>query len=53
MNWEKIDDYTKRARIKGGWLVKHESIIINNDTGVDHVSVMMAFVPDPMHGWTL
>jgi hypothetical protein len=51
MNWEIIDKYTKRAKVHKGWLVRHISITINNDTGDDHVSMSICFVPDAMHSW--
>ena len=43
MIWEQIDEKMRRAKVKGGWLVQHLS---------SH-GICMAFVPDPMHGWTL
>ena len=52
MNWEKIDDYTIRAKIKGGWLVKsYEFMPPGNER--ETPSASMCFVPDPMHGWKL
>jgi hypothetical protein len=50
MNWEAIDNYTSRAKVKGGWLVKSYDFL-GSDT--EQPVVSMAFVPDPMHGWTL
>ena len=58
MEWEQIDDYHKRAKIKGGWLVKaYEDILtvlpdlppeLNREWRIS-----MCFVPDPMHAWAL
>ena len=57
MNWEQIDDYHKRAKIKGGWLVKaYEDVVHDTDRGRVpgwDWRVSMCFVPDPMHGWKI
>jgi len=47
MNWEAIDDFHSRAKVKGGWLVKAWE---EDSSGT---RMAMCFVPDPMHGWTL
>jgi len=57
MEWEQIDDHHKRAKVKGGWLVKaYEDVrtIINDrpDFGYEW-RVSMCFVPDEMHSWKL
>ena len=48
MNWELIDEYTQRAKVHKGWLVRVMTRLDNNEV---HISI--AFVPDSMHGWTL
>ena len=54
--FEQIDDYHKRAKVHGGWLVKaienvaHMSEYRPDITGFDY-RVSMAFVPDPTHEW--
>jgi len=58
MEWEQIDDYHKRAKIKGGWLVKaYENIRTDIGDGRFDMGyewrVSMCFVPDQMHAWTL
>ena len=58
MEWEQIDEYHKRAKIRGGWLVKaYENILTVLPDGQSTVGhewrVSMCFVPDPMHAWTL
>ena len=56
--FEKIDDYHKRAKVQGGWLVKAiENVAHMNGyrpdiTGFDY-RVAMAFVPDPTHEWVI
>jgi hypothetical protein len=45
MKWEKIDDYSYRAKAYKGWLVKCY------EHGSDVVT--LAFVPDAMHAWAL
>lgn len=47
MNWEIIDQHSQRARVKGGWLVWCRVEL----EGEKFAS--MAFVPDPMHGWSI
>ena len=49
MNWEQIDKMTYRAKVHKGWLVKSYEFVESNEPMI----VSMAFVPDPMHGWTL
>ena len=47
--WEVIDSYTDRAKVPGGWLVRHHA-------GMGAFSdwrVAMAFVPDPKHDWVI
>ena len=57
MKWEAIDNYTSRAKIKGGWLVKAFDPVmceLNGEpvqSGEHHIA--LCFVPDPMHGWKL
>ena len=55
--WEKIDDYTQRARVLGGWLVKtFEDVAHKTDDGMNDGwdwRVAMAFVPDPNYDWKI
>ena len=59
MNWERIDDYTERAKVHKGWLVKVSQDVFHEGsegTGVGYGHdwrIAICFVPDPMHGWTL
>jgi hypothetical protein len=46
LDWEKIDEYTERAKTHKGWLVR---IFTNEDE--NYVSVV--FVPDPMWAWQI
>lgn len=39
---------TTRAKVFGGWLVKHRSIPPNSD-----LIASMVFVPDPNHEWEI
>lgn len=51
MEWEQIDNYHNRAKIRGGWLVKaYEPTAASLER---MTLVAMCFVPDPMHAWTL
>ena len=51
MNWERIDEYTERAKTHKGWLVR---VLTHLDNGnFEGVYVTMTFVPDPMHSWAL
>jgi len=50
MNWEKIDDYTRRAKVYKGWMVMVMTIVDNKP---DECLVSMCFVPDPMYAWTI
>lgn len=58
MNWERIDDYTERAKVHKGWLVKVSQDVLTDvadgrrDVGYEW-RIAICFVPDPMHGWTL
>jgi hypothetical protein len=57
MEWEQIDEYHKRARIAGGWLVKAYEAIweYNAPRGeyqdIGNFRVSMCFVPDENHEW--
>lgn len=58
MEWEQIDEYHKRAKIKGGWLVKayENAGTVMTDRTVEfgfEWRVAMCFVPDQMHAWKL
>lgn len=54
--WEQLDDWTKRARVQGGWLVKVEEPVSHIDMG-NHSDgydwrIALTFVPDVMGLWT-
>jgi hypothetical protein len=55
--WENIDDYHKRAKVVGGWLVKaYEDIYEDLGYGEGRQrgynwDVSMTFVPDEGHYW--
>lgn len=57
MNWETIDNNSKRAKVFGGWLVLvYEPATTYDGTEVvfgHEWRVAMAFVPDKMHQWKL
>jgi len=57
LEWEEIDDYHKRAKIQGGWLVKtYEDRFVSfheeqrPEPGYEW-QVSMCFVPDINHEW--
>lgn len=50
--WEKLAEYTRRAKVYGGWLV-HVWTPVDNDSLGDVVSEAMVFIPDPKHEWVI
>ena len=46
--WEKLDEYTYRAKVIGGWLVVNEITSTKGNCGN-----AMAFVPDRDHEWMI
>ena len=48
--WERIDGYTERFKIPGGWLVRLSSSG-RKIPPVEYVGI--TFVPDPLHKWDL
>jgi hypothetical protein len=46
---------TYRAKVPGGWLVRHESAYnyMSDEDDFVHRTHVMNFVPDPNHEWTL
>lgn len=44
---------TLRAKVIGGWLVRHITWADESDNGVIPVSTAMVFVPDEFHEWEL
>ena len=56
--WEDIDNFHRRAKIPGGWLIKafedvfHEASYNGLQSGWDW-RVAMCFVPDPNYEWEL
>ena len=60
LKWEHFDDWYRRAKIFGGWLVIYDSDVAHNmlqdgrgfETGWDWRPAM-TFVPDPNHEWEL
>jgi hypothetical protein len=59
MNWEDLDEYHKRTKVPGGWLVKaYEDVYVSLHEDMRPQSgyawqVSMTFVPDPNHNWKL
>lgn len=56
MEWERIDINMYRARIPGGWLVKHEAPVIHDTSHLGMIDgwderISICFVPDPDHTW--
>ena len=58
LNWENIDDYHKRAKVTGGWLVKAFEDVYEDrsDYGQGMVAgwqwrIAICFVPDPNYEW--
>lgn len=47
-NFEKLDEFTKRAKIIGGWIVHH-----GIQTNKGPVSESMVFIADRDHEWTI
>jgi hypothetical protein len=60
LEWEQIDDYTRRARVFGGWLVESNAPVYHNmmeqgrgmEDGWDW-RIATCFVPDPNNKWRL
>ena len=57
--WEELgDNYSKRAKVHGGWIVVHYTDVVHETEhqgmagGWDWRSSMV-FVPDPKHEWEL
>jgi hypothetical protein len=46
--WEILDEFTKRAKVIGGWLIQHGSY-----TNKGSITESMVFVPDKDHDWTI
>lgn len=59
LDWEDIDDYHKRAKIFGGWLIKafeDRHVSLHEDMQPQQGyewQVSMCFVSDPDHKWTI
>lgn len=59
MKWEQVDNFTMRAKIHKGWLVKHYEEVNHFASAADGdiignwVGFSICYVPDPMHSWTL
>lgn len=58
MNWESIDEYTERAKVFGGWLVKVSEPVYHTNTDGQGSSgdgwdwrIALTFVPDNTHQW--
>lgn len=53
--YENLYMETFRAKVLGGWIVRHQSILdadrANNFDGWSHAQNSMMFVPDPDHEW--
>lgn len=44
--WEEVSRNTWRAKVHGGWIVKHMSMTTDMQAG-------MIFVPDSIHEWEI
>ena len=57
MNWEQIDNDSRRAKVHGGWLVivfETASTFVNGEIKFGHEwRPAMTFVPDPLYSWKL
>ena len=59
MEWERIDDYYKRAKVFRGWLVEGATDVTHNmpdDRGMTDGwdwRIALTFVPDFNHEWML
>lgn len=65
LEWETVEsthankNVTVRAKILGGWLVKHRSLTKLMDTkekgggSLQTASLGLCFVPDPLHAWEI
>ena len=56
--WEWVDNYTHRAAVFGGWLIKitedvHEKVYDHTLTRGHNFRIAATFVPDPDHEWDL
>lgn len=47
--WEKLDETTHRAKVIGGWLVRHNTVECTNKRTC--ISDSMVFLPDRDHEW--
>lgn len=60
MRWEQAGRNTARAKVPGGWIVKHfEQYAMKPPAGIIGaqpkigVNMAMCFIPDPEHEWTI
>jgi hypothetical protein len=59
LDFEDIDSWHTRAKVFGGWLVKVNEPVFHLPNGVSDGGdgwdwrVVMAFVPDPKHEWSI
>ncbi len=56
--FEDIDNYHRRAKVPGGWLVKVSEPVVHDSRQQGMVSgwdwrVAMTFIPDPKHEWII
>ena len=45
--WKKIDEYTDRLKVPGGWIVR------SYDLGMQSKALHQVFISDPGHTWEL
>ena len=43
--WEKMNDYTDRLKVPGGW------IVVTSDLGYEAKAIHQIFISDPGHTW--
>ena len=49
--WERLDDNTHRAKVFGGWVVKHYSYVETEKKNVVNCCESMVYVNDTDHRW--
>jgi hypothetical protein len=57
MNWEEIDEYHWRAKVRGGWVLKCVEDVMQNVDGMLKAGwdwrSSICFIPDPKHEWEI
>ena len=50
--WEQLDENTHRAKVFGGWIVKHFSYVMKGEN-VTYCAESMVFVSNVNHDWVI